>query len=438
MKKLLIGLLFTLSVVTGHTQTNSIIKGLASINTDSATFKSYVNTLQYLYGDIGALYYNKQSSKWRIFSDSTWSDLNSGGGGGGGAVNFANNGVSLSGDTVQLGGTLKYDVTINGDTNNFTFDKIPTFFFNTDDTNIYMYLRNQPGETENDEFFLYLGNTFAQLNKKLISFNTANLSYQKQSDIYADSTQLTLKYTASNFGSDISTVQLYDTTAYIYSFNSFGQSEISINPSLINIESTDSIQLSSNGNILIFNNNPTENEAYTTIKNVNATGAPNYTAFKIGSSTTGNGSVFQGILYEVGGGGTGPFSISGAIPTDGIGNGGSISINGGNAGTTSGNSTGGNIALVPGTGNGTGRNGQLEIADGSNQNMGTAVLVGGTVTVNNTLVTANSRIFLTTQTPGGTPGAVYISARVAGTSFTITSTSGTDTSTVAWLIIEPN
>lgn len=80
----------------------------------------------------------------------------------------------------------------------------------------------------------------------------------------------------------------------------------------------------------------------------------------------------------------------------------------------------------------------LKIKEGSNAKMGTATLVGGTVTVNTTAVTANSRIFLTTQTLGGTIGVQYISARSAGTSFTITSASGTDTSTVAWLIVEPS
>lgn len=79
----------------------------------------------------------------------------------------------------------------------------------------------------------------------------------------------------------------------------------------------------------------------------------------------------------------------------------------------------------------------LKIKEGSNARMGTAVLVGGTVSVSNTSVTANTRIFLTAQAPGGTPGAVYVSARVASTSFAITSTSGTDTSTVAWLLVEP-
>jgi hypothetical protein len=79
----------------------------------------------------------------------------------------------------------------------------------------------------------------------------------------------------------------------------------------------------------------------------------------------------------------------------------------------------------------------LSIKEGSNARMGTATLVGGTLTVNTTAVTANSRIFLTCQTPGGTPGFLYVSARSASTSFTITSGSGTDTSTVAWLIVEP-
>lgn len=79
----------------------------------------------------------------------------------------------------------------------------------------------------------------------------------------------------------------------------------------------------------------------------------------------------------------------------------------------------------------------LQVKEGSNARMGTAVLVAGTVTVSNTSVTASTRIFLTTQTPGGVPGAVYISARTAATSFDITSTSVADTSTVAFLMVEP-
>lgn len=80
----------------------------------------------------------------------------------------------------------------------------------------------------------------------------------------------------------------------------------------------------------------------------------------------------------------------------------------------------------------------LQVTEGgAGAKMGTATLVAGTVTVNTTAVTANSRIFLTAQTSGAAPGALRISARSAGTSFAITSTSGTDTSAVAWFIIEP-
>lgn len=79
----------------------------------------------------------------------------------------------------------------------------------------------------------------------------------------------------------------------------------------------------------------------------------------------------------------------------------------------------------------------LRVAEGSNAKQGTSTLSAGTVVVANTSVTANSRIFLTAQTSGAAPGALRVSARTAGTSFTITSTSNTDTSVVAWEIFEP-
>ena len=81
--------------------------------------------------------------------------------------------------------------------------------------------------------------------------------------------------------------------------------------------------------------------------------------------------------------------------------------------------------------------GGIAIAEGTDARMGTAVLVGGTVTVANTSVTADTRIFLTSQVDGGTPGFLRVSARNAGTDFTITSSTGADTSTVAWVMFEP-
>lgn len=68
---------------------------------------------------------------------------------------------------------------------------------------------------------------------------------------------------------------------------------------------------------------------------------------------------------------------------------------------------------------------------------GSFTLAAGTKVVNDADVTANSRIFLMVQTPGGTPGWLQVSARSAGVSFTALSSSGTDTSVCAYLMIEP-
>lgn len=92
-------------------------------------------------------------------------------------------------------------------------------------------------------------------------------------------------------------------------------------------------------------------------------------------------------------------------------------------------STGKLILAVAGAG--------LSVKEGSNATSGTAVLVGGTLVVSTTKVTATSRIQLTSQVDGGTPGFLRVSARTGATSFTILSSSGTDTSTVAWFIVEP-
>lgn len=73
---------------------------------------------------------------------------------------------------------------------------------------------------------------------------------------------------------------------------------------------------------------------------------------------------------------------------------------------------------------------------------GTATLVSGTVTVANTSVTANTRIFVNRFTDGGTVGDSYSVTRSAGVSFAITSktdgsTQTSDTSVVAYQLIEP-
>jgi hypothetical protein len=95
------------------------------------------------------------------------------------------------------------------------------------------------------------------------------------------------------------------------------------------------------------------------------------------------------------------------------------------------NKTFGDSVVIDAVGSG------VDIKEGSDARMGAATLVAGTVTVNTAAVTANSRIMLTGQDSSGTHGELTISARTGGTSFTITSTSATDTRSVAWIIFEP-
>jgi hypothetical protein len=76
---------------------------------------------------------------------------------------------------------------------------------------------------------------------------------------------------------------------------------------------------------------------------------------------------------------------------------------------------------------------------GAAARMGVTTLVSGAKVINTTAVTANSRIFVGVQSLGTvtTPKTVAVTARSAGTSFTITSADNTDTSVVAWKIVEP-
>jgi hypothetical protein len=75
-------------------------------------------------------------------------------------------------------------------------------------------------------------------------------------------------------------------------------------------------------------------------------------------------------------------------------------------------------------------------AAGANS-FGTVALASGTATVATTAVTANSMIFLTCQALGTVivPSALCVSAKTASTSFVITASQATDTSTIAWFIV---
>jgi hypothetical protein len=92
-------------------------------------------------------------------------------------------------------------------------------------------------------------------------------------------------------------------------------------------------------------------------------------------------------------------------------------------------------AGVPATLNTTTFASGFQVPEGSNAYMGT-VAVNGTnpITVATTALSANSRIFMTINVPGGTPGSPYVFSQSAATNFVVKS-QASDTSTVAWLII---
>lgn len=79
----------------------------------------------------------------------------------------------------------------------------------------------------------------------------------------------------------------------------------------------------------------------------------------------------------------------------------------------------------------------LTVVEGSDKKQGVATLSGGTVVVANASVTANSRIFCCAQSGTTTLGALGVSARTPGTSFTILSSDPLDARVVAYEIFEP-
>jgi len=81
--------------------------------------------------------------------------------------------------------------------------------------------------------------------------------------------------------------------------------------------------------------------------------------------------------------------------------------------------------------------GGVAIKEGANARQGVSTLVGGTVDVANTSVTANTRVDTFRQEAGGTLGHLSI-AKNAGVGFTINSSSATETSNVGWVLFEPS
>lgn len=547
--------LLSLSV---QAQTNGIFKGIVSMNVDSAVFKNVFANLLATYdsGDVGGLYYNRESLKWRIFYDSAWHDLIGGSGGGGGAVNFANNGTILSGDTVQQGGdiykTTNITVGVNDGAGTYLFydkgylDFYTNKFGTTTSTHSGEFTIASDGSPNTYISSIVNGGNFWVSTNTLNGGNTHRLDIDSVGNIsmpnthslivQSDSVVRFLTTLSNNNDSyllstgvksamgidtndgvsnffEIDSVAIYGYTNSIERFkiDSLGNFTVTSPTEIFLDNGTGYIQMTNGSGIFIDAGSSEVNLTDTTLViavdgdtgsagQYLASDGAGKTVWANGSGSTSPAGSDTEIQYNDSGSfgasekykvrnntgtsvGEGFSTVYGSYTNSNtlidtalivgsylhpflagtkfyhgiysnnpsatylnfvastgnsvVNNGQSVSITAGAGYTTSGNGNGGSVYLEPAIGNGSGINGSLYIKSGSDRSMGTAVLSGGTVTVNNSTVTANSRIFLTTQSTSGTPGFVYISARSAGTSFTITSSSGTDASTVAWLIIEP-
>lgn len=78
----------------------------------------------------------------------------------------------------------------------------------------------------------------------------------------------------------------------------------------------------------------------------------------------------------------------------------------------------------------------IRIPSGANRRAGNATLVGGTIAVANTTVTADTIVMLTRKSSGGTIGTAITYTLSAGTSFTINSDNPLDTSIFSYLLVE--
>lgn len=357
MKKILPFLLVLLSLVS-FGQTNSIYKGSASVNADSAVFRNIVSNLQSTYGDIGALYYNRESSKWRIFADSVWRDLvvpDSLGN-----ILTAYNGLTLSNDSISLEGTLVRNTTLIGDNNNLSFQGVDSLFLDSDQ--ILLGTDSSAG--------------FSRTIRTEGIQNTINLNIIAKNDTIGG--VISLQSKGFNWGTTTETTQIVIGTRDTYT--PYDTLNI-VTSKVLFIETSDVADTDTTKNIII--------------------------------STGGTRQA----------------------PTSQV-NTGDVIITTGVAGTGGGGGFTGNIIID--TQNFT--TGTLKINGGDNEQCGTATLIGGTVIVNNTKITANSIVILTNQSLGTVviPSSYSISARIPGTSFTILASDPTDTSVIGWFIIEPN
>jgi hypothetical protein len=155
-----------------------------------------------------------------------------------------------------------------------------------------------------------------------------------------------------------------------------------------------------------------------TVTGTTSVTASGFNSISITPATTGNAPTIASVGGNV--------NVSLQINTQGSGG---INLNAATAVTTGTFNSAGQIGTTTaGAG--------LTIKGGTNAKIGTVTLAAGAATVANTSVTASSVIFLTVQNGTTTTGTVSVGTITAGTSFTIVSSNTSDTTTVAYMIVE--
>jgi hypothetical protein len=104
-------------------QLNVTAKAYRSYNADSLTVRTQITGLQLMYKQVGCIYYNTQSYKWRVYQDSVWYDLLQKGS----SFTLANgNATTANGNKVDLGGSQSGNVLINPNGHTFKVQQIGT------------------------------------------------------------------------------------------------------------------------------------------------------------------------------------------------------------------------------------------------------------------------------------------------------------------------
>lgn len=465
--------------VPAFAQNNGTFKAIASYNTDSTTVRNYISLLQTSYGNVGGIYYNKQSSKWRAYQDSTWIDLiQSGGGGGGGTVTsvtgtadritvtdptttpVVNIASTYAGqNTITNVGTLTAGATGVGFNLNFTNSTktglIPIVNGGTNLSTLgsaLQVLRVNSGATALEyatPFSVSLGAA-----TQIPFMNGAATNYSYASELtYVAGSKLTsaplLDLGISSTAGVVREISAVGSSADIgLSINGKGNGDLSLSSGST---STTKFTYGTNTHLLSAGQFTfgVEGSPIFTIKSRNVISASLKSAdvfIKSGDSngpsavSSGKIVIKPGLSYASK---PGNVIISGGINSTADDSGDVILASAqytGDSATVSVKNTGeiefrshGEIAVRPNTLNTSTYFTLDDTRLNSNMISGTATLVGGTATVTFDYI-AGDIVMLTVQTPGGTQGFLSIDNAGAG-SFDIVSTSATETSTVGWFVI---